>query len=521
MAEIAEQIFTLEKKVGADAKSPMFAQLASLYLEQNRAEDALRVCDAGLANFPFYTTGHLVKGKALAALHMTAEARREFEFVLEFLPRNEMVSALLEQVQPGEEETIAARPFEVQTKIISPPKYEEPPLEENKIIPPPQVYPEQEFSFTRFELPEQQKIELPPAPAPASETSFFEAITQTPTEKTTEDIFGFNAPPAETPEVMEPPAISEFGVPTEEPPVQTETQATAFEEIPRSVPEPSGEYEIPFAAAGEEGIAQAASEEESFISYAARRRAELKDENTILLEDYLNNTAVTPPDEVAVEFPAAVAEEQKPEETVIPETLLTDSDVITPRISLEIPETIIQPPPKEESLIYNTIDLPQISAEIQDKVEEPAAAEEQSIDLSMLLPQVSAETEEKTVDLNLSEERPSDTTITLPEIPPAELPLSDSIQNNIEEIANRLKGAGKITPVIDIAQKETPPASEQDLPVSMGFVTPTLAEIYAKQGWFDDAIKAYKALARNKPGERERFEKRIEELEKLKTQGKK
>jgi hypothetical protein len=52
----------------------------------------------------------------------------------------------------------------------------------------------------------------------------------------------------------------------------------------------------------------------------------------------------------------------------------------------------------------------------------------------------------------------------------------------------------------------------------MGFVTPTLAEIYAKQGWFDDAIKAYKVLARNKPGEKARFEKRIEELEKLKNQ---
>jgi hypothetical protein len=99
--------------------------------------------------------------------------------------------------------------------------------------------------------------------------------------------------------------------------------------------------------------------------------------------------------------------------------------------------------------------------------------------------------------------------------------MSASIQNQIEEIANKLQSAGKITPVIDLAQKETPPASEQDLPVSMGFVTPTLAEIYAKQGWFDDAIKAYKVLARNKPGERERFEKRIEELEKLKSQSSK
>jgi hypothetical protein len=45
------------------------------------------------------------------------------------------------------------------------------------------------------------------------------------------------------------------------------------------------------------------------------------------------------------------------------------------------------------------------------------------------------------------------------------------------------------------------------------FVTPTLAEIYAKQGWFDDAIKAYRTLAKTKPAEREKYEERIAELE--------
>jgi len=49
-------------------------------------------------------------------------------------------------------------------------------------------------------------------------------------------------------------------------------------------------------------------------------------------------------------------------------------------------------------------------------------------------------------------------------------------------------------------------------------VTPTLAEIYAKQGWYDDAIKAYRALAVSKPAEKEKFESRIKELEELKKQ---
>ena len=94
--------------------------------------------------------------------------------------------------------------------------------------------------------------------------------------------------------------------------------------------------------------------------------------------------------------------------------------------------------------------------------------------------------------------------------------MSLGVQNKIEELTNKLQSAGKITPVINFAQKETPAASEQDTPAGMGFVTPTLAEIYAKQGWFDDAIKAYRTLARNKPAEKERYEKRIAELEELK-----
>jgi len=104
MIDTAQQhIAVLEKRVGTDAKSPLFAQLAHYYLEAKRAQDALRICDAGLANFPFYTTGHLIKGKALVALNMRAEARREFEFVLDFLPNNETLINLLAQMPPPAE----------------------------------------------------------------------------------------------------------------------------------------------------------------------------------------------------------------------------------------------------------------------------------------------------------------------------------------------------------------------------------------------------------------------------------
>lgn len=102
---------------------------------------------------------------------------------------------------------------------------------------------------------------------------------------------------------------------------------------------------------------------------------------------------------------------------------------------------------------------------------------------------------------------------------PTHQPKEQRAADHIEELAERLKTAPRITPIIDIAEKRVIPPSEEDTLASTEFVTPTLAEIYAKQGWYDDAIIAYKTLARIKPAERERFERRIQELEQLKKAG--
>jgi len=522
MAEIVQQqIFALEKKVGTDAKSPMFAQLANLYLEQNRAEDALRICDAGLANYPFYTTGHLIKGKALVALHMRAEARREFEFVLEILPRNETVISLLEQIPLGEDETLIAPPHKEQTRIIKP-EYVTPSLDENRIPPTQQIYPEQEFGFTGLDQSvQEQTTELPTEPTSVGEQTFFDAITQTPIEKTTEDILETAAPSVEMPEMPEPPSIGGFDIQMPESPSLAETQETTFADIPRTVPEPSTEYEFHLEATEEEGVAQAPSEEEAFALYASRRRAELKGENTISLDDYLSNAAIIPAEEVSIEISVPTGVQDSIEDAGTKEEQTIDMTILPSQMPTGAQDSIEDAGTKEEQTIDMTILPSQIPTGAQDSIEDAGTKEEQTIDMTILPSQMPKDMQSRIDDTDTNEEKPTDTSIILPQIQPAELPISDSIQNNIEEIANKLKDAGKITPVIDIAQKETSPASEQDLPVSMGFVTPTLAEIYAKQGWFDDAIKAYKALARNKPAEKERFEKRIEELEKLKNQSKK
>lgn len=390
---VQQKLSLLEKRVGPDSKSPLFAQLASYYLLVGRGQDALRVCDEGIANFPFYTTGHLIKAKVLLTLNMIAEARREFEVVREFLPTNATINKFLTDVPqaPGElpsQEIPGARtvkpkakPVEATAKAPEPPAIVEPPPAVETVAPeaealsveapPPQeaVTPSSAdmFGLTSTETPPPVEAEPVAAPEP---TGAFEAAGQA------ADAFGLGAtPPTETP--------------TEETVASAAEAPSPFEGFESPPPAETPTTEQPFA-----GLAPV-SEEESFEQYAARKRAEWTGtENTISLEEYFGG--MLPP---SSDFP---------------------------------------PPPE----------------------------------------------------------------------PP----------NQIEELTQKLQGAKKITPVINLSDRTSVTASESESPASTGFVTPTLAEIYAKQGWYDDAIKAYKTLAANKPTEREKFEKRIQELEEEKKQ---
>lgn len=358
---IQQKLAQLEKRVGPNSKSPLFAQLASYYLLAGRGQDALRVCDEGIANFPFYTTGHLIKAKVLLTLNMNLEARRELEIVHEFLPTNTTINRFLAEIPGAPGEIPGAKTIKPKAKTVEAAPEIQPPI---------------------LESPTPVDAEAPLVSAPQSTAEFFgvtpseimtpEAIpagSPESTEAVSADPFGFGATPAEAPQ-------AESAYPAD--------AASPFGGLETPTAEPPASEVLP-------------SEEESFEHYAARRRIELAGtENTMSLEDF-----------VASSSPAS--------------------------------------------------------------------------------------------------ETPS---------PPA----PSSPPNEIEELAQKLQGVKKITPVINLADRSTVTASESDTPAGTGFVTPTLAEIYAKQGWFDDAIKAYRTLAVNKPVEKERFEKRILELEELKRQ---
>ena len=79
----------------------------------------------------------------------------------------------------------------------------------------------------------------------------------------------------------------------------------------------------------------------------------------------------------------------------------------------------------------------------------------------------------------------------------------------LDSLATQLENAGRIIP----QEPEPSPSPEESAPLDSIVITPTLAEIYASQGEYGAAIQAYEILIYSKPNERERFEKRISELQ--------
>ena len=326
---------------------------------------------------------------------MYAEARREFEFVLEFLPNNKIVKKFLASI-PAEEEIL---PESIKEQQETPSTSSKPPM--------------------GFEIPS-----VVDEPIVAARTIGIPASAVEPQAQ--DEGFTQHAPAEHEPSFTPPESISDANpidvfTPSpavEAPATQDSTPFADFSFIPPAVSSTSepqnftseqiNNFDFPFSPQQKEPPS-ADQQEESFQKFSMRKGTELSGENTMTLEDYFA--------------------------TVVP---------------------AVFPEPAPEKIFANT----------QPK------------------------------------------------------PVAPSETNKIEELTEKLQGAKKITPVINFAQKETPTDSDEEAPSSVGFVTPTLAEIYAKQGWYDDAIKAYKTLSRNKPAERERFEQRVAELEMLKQQEK-
>jgi tetratricopeptide (TPR) repeat protein len=463
-----EQIKSLEERLAREPQSPLFARLAAYYLSMGRAQDALRLCDNGLAHYPFYSTAHLIKGNVLVSLGMMAEAKHEYEVVCEFMPSSETASRLWSSIDLGTPSDSIAAPAteeiaEVAETAAEPepmPVTEPEPVVEEIAAPEPTPEPVIEEAVQETAAPAEEAAaiaeEVPPQEAIAEEPP---PVQQTETTEVAEDAFGLPIEP--TPVEEEPTGAAEkLGLPfTEEPPVPTE-------------------YEVEATA----GATPQAIEETPFGETPAQEPEALQDSFGQLLETPAE-AAAPETSEPAIDTPAEASATGQPE--------WFDAFSQLQQPAGETPATPA-PAPEEEN---------------------PFAA----FGSDQATPAADAESYEDFTARVRMELFGTENTMSLEEYLQG-TPSSDAGEpDQIGELAEKLKTSPRITPpVINFAEKSNRTSGDVDAVSESGFVTPTLAEIYVKQGWYDDAIKAYKTLAANKPEEREKYELRITEIEEMK-----
>lgn len=488
-----QEIAALERLVGPQGTSPLFARLADLYLQAGRPQDALRVCDAGLANFPFYTTGHFVKGRTLLALEMTNEARRELEFVRDWLPTNPTVWQYLDSLPYDESQslTIESEPIIDTVSETTTPENEIPaaaPSEQNF------------FSALTEAAPPEAAADTEPSATSAAESNVFGLPSEAPSGFG--GFGGFAAAPSETPPAEPESPMSAFGGldgfgGSTETPAETLTSASE---------EPAASYEETVTSAlggGAPGFVPAETGE-SFEAYAGRQRPELGPTDIITLDQFLDGEGIVPSASFA-NGPEPVVEAPAPSASF---------DMTPAEPSFDQASPLAVEPSSETAGASAGAD----GFDFGGFPSSPTEAES---------PTVPAVEESPTEGLDLSDfptaEEPSTPAVDAEPTstddaggfagPSFEGPPATSSDTSIEGLTAKLQSAKKITPVIDFSSKSSSSEDDSGTMAGSSFVTPTLAEIYAKQGWFDDAIKAYRTLAKTKPAEREKYEERIKELE--------
>ena len=82
------RIEELRRRIQKDPASIAFAQLAEEHRRAGQFEEAVRVCQAGLAQHPAYLSARITLGRALLEMARYDEAVTEFEYVLKAAPDN-------------------------------------------------------------------------------------------------------------------------------------------------------------------------------------------------------------------------------------------------------------------------------------------------------------------------------------------------------------------------------------------------------------------------------------------------
>lgn len=84
---LKEEIKYLEAKIDKNPASILFARLADVYLQSDRLEDAIGLCEKGIKKYPYYVTGHYILGKCYLKKKLFDQAEKELKRVLLFDPK--------------------------------------------------------------------------------------------------------------------------------------------------------------------------------------------------------------------------------------------------------------------------------------------------------------------------------------------------------------------------------------------------------------------------------------------------
>ena len=111
------RIEDLRRRIQKDPASIAFAQLAEEYRRAGDCEEAVKVCEAGLAQHPAYLSARVTLGRALFELGRLEDARAEFLRVLDAAPDNLIAVGKLAEIHQRTQQAAYRRAGDDSTRV--------------------------------------------------------------------------------------------------------------------------------------------------------------------------------------------------------------------------------------------------------------------------------------------------------------------------------------------------------------------------------------------------------------------
>ena len=113
------RIEDLRRRIQKDPASIAFAQLAEEHRRAGDCEEAVRVCEAGLAQHPAYLSARVTLGRALFELGRLEDARAAFLRVLDAAPDNLIAVGKLAEIHQRTQQAVYRRAGDDATRVAA------------------------------------------------------------------------------------------------------------------------------------------------------------------------------------------------------------------------------------------------------------------------------------------------------------------------------------------------------------------------------------------------------------------